>query len=326
MSVTFVGAGTLVASATNPAISVSSHASTLTGDILIAQFINKATLNGVSAPDGTWTEFMAEDNGSNFTVWAHWKRATADGAQAFTFTKDNDDNVCFAGYVTSWRGCPAAGSPLDATTRGVTHTTSAADNVSFPAYDPTAADVHAVFVAFYGNDLTTFAAAMSADTNPDCTVRSDQETGTGTDASIAITSGDNDGSNIAARTWASASSADAANTGLVFALKAGAPQTVTPGKATLTTALFAASVILGTVVAPGAAALTTTRFAPTVAVAGSVTVVPDTAALALTPYAPSVTGSPPPAPPPVGATVRPYTVGRLTYFRAWARLEARGEP
>jgi len=219
MPVTFVGAGTLVASATNQAVAPQCHASTLTGDILIATLINKALLNGISPPDGTWTEILSEENTTGaFTVWAYWKRATAAGAQSFTFTKDNDDNVCLAGYITSWRGCPAAGDPRDATARGVTHTGSAADNVSFPAFDPTATDVHVIFVAYYGNDLTTFAAAMSNDTNPDCTVRSDQETSAGTDASIAVTSGDNDGSNIASRTWASGSTADAANSGLVFAL------------------------------------------------------------------------------------------------------------
>jgi hypothetical protein len=61
---------------------------------------------------------------------------------------------------------------------------------------------------------------MSGDTNPDCVRRFDLETGTGTDATIALTSGPTtDGSNIASRTWASAATTDSGNTGMVFGLK-----------------------------------------------------------------------------------------------------------
>jgi hypothetical protein len=112
---------------------------------------------------------------------------------------------------------------IDAAGVGVTATTTLTDDVSFPAYDPSgpvggAADVHVMFVAFYGNDLTGFSAAMSADTNPDCTTRVDLESSAGTDVTLALTSGNNDGGNIAARTWASNSTANAANTGVVFAV------------------------------------------------------------------------------------------------------------
>lgn len=67
---------------------------------------------------------------------------------------------------------------------------------------------------------------MSNDTNPNCTKDCDVESSTGTDCSIAFTSGTNDGSNIASRTWASVSSTDAGSTGVVFALVAEESPTV----------------------------------------------------------------------------------------------------
>ena len=60
---------------------------------------------------------------------------------------------------------------------------------------------------------------MSNDVNPDCTTRFDLETSTGNDATIMCTTGSNDGSNVAARTWATSSTTDAGSTGVVFALK-----------------------------------------------------------------------------------------------------------
>jgi hypothetical protein len=227
VAVTFVGAGALAGNATLATQAISCHASVIPGDILICCLINKSvTANAFSPPDGTWTAVIATEVNDCTTAaddhqyGIYWKRATAAGAQSFTFTKETDDNVLFAGIIGAWRGAKSVGSPLDATAAARTETAGAADNVTFPAYDPTSTDVHVIFVAFYGNDTTTFAAAMSADTNPDCTIRWDEETATGTDATIACCSGDNNGAAIASRTWASASGTDAGNTGVVFALVA----------------------------------------------------------------------------------------------------------
>lgn len=231
MAVTFVGAGALAGNATLASQAISCHANTLIGDILICQLINKSvTANAFSPPaGGAWSAVIATEVNDCTTAaddhqyGLYWRRADANGAQSFTFTKAVDDNVLFAGVVSSWRGALASGSPLDATAAARTETAGAADAVSFPVYDPVSAVAHVIYMAYYGNDLTTFAAAMSADTNPDCTTRYDLETGTGNDASLACTSGDSDGSNIAARTWASGSTTDADNTGVVFALVAQPP-------------------------------------------------------------------------------------------------------
>ena len=232
MSVTFIGAGSLVTSATQPSLSVGTHANTAVGDILICQLINKSvTANAFSPPDGTWTQVIATEVNDCTTAaddhqyGLYWKRADTAGAQNFTFTKNTDDNVLFAAVISSWRGALASGDPLDATAAARTETAGADDNVNFPAYDPTETDVHVIFMAYYGNDATTFAAAMSNDTNPDCTLRYDLESSQGNDCSLACTSGDNDGSNVASRTWASASTTNAGNTGVVFALVAEPPPT-----------------------------------------------------------------------------------------------------
>lgn len=233
MAVTFVAAGALATNITTTILPVVAPACAA-NDILIACIINKFQGAGsaILPPDGTWTAIPAvgginiEDLfnncttvGDDHTISMYWKRATGSGG-TFNFTKDFDDNLLFAGVISAWRGAVTTGSPLDATLAGYTQTAGAADNVSFPAFDPTEVDSHIIYMAFYGNDLTTFAAAMSADTNPDCTKRFDLETANGTDCTIACTSGDTtDGSNIAARTWASASTNDAGSTGVVFALK-----------------------------------------------------------------------------------------------------------
>lgn len=222
MSVTFVAAGSLGSSATVTPITITSPACNV-GDLLICFLINKELNVTISAPDGTWTQ-IGQANGDCTTAaddhrWAiFWKTATSSG-ESFSFSKSVDNNVLFMGAIAVWRGQDAS-NPIDATAVGIQTTVGAADNVTFPAFDPTSTDNETVFAAFYGNDLTTFNAAMSADTNPDCTTRFDLESSSGNDATIAVTSGTNDGSNIASRTWASASSADAGNTGVVFAIKA----------------------------------------------------------------------------------------------------------
>lgn len=226
MAVTFVAAGALATDTTVGTVTITAPACNA-DDILIACIIHKALGANISAPDGTWTNITFGDNDCTTAADDHsytlfWKRAVGSGG-SFAFANDIDDNLLLAGVISAWRGCPTSGDPLDATAVGVQETVGAADNVTFPAFDPTNTDSHIVFIAFYGNDLTTFAAAMSSDVNPDCTTRFDLETSAGTDCTIACTSGDTtDGSNIASRTWASGSTTDAGNTGVVFGLRAAA--------------------------------------------------------------------------------------------------------
>lgn len=225
MAVRFVAAGSFAGNATVATQAIVSPACSV-GDILICAIINKAAVaNVVTPPDGTWTAVIAtEVNDCTTAADDHqyslfWKRATASGA-SFTFTKATDDNVLFGGVIVAYSGALLTGSPLDATAAVRTETVGGNDLVSFPAYDPVATDVRVIFVAYYGNDLTTFAAAMSNDVNPDCTIDVDVESSTGTDCSIAITSGLNNGANVAARTWSSGATTTAGNTGVVFALVA----------------------------------------------------------------------------------------------------------
>jgi hypothetical protein len=226
VAVTFTAAGVLAGNATTPSQNITSPAVAVGDYVLIAVIINKGRSAAISPPDGTWTEIVFGSTdcttaADDHSYVVYWKRVTSDaGGTAYTFTKDIDDNVLFAGIISTWSGAVTSGDPLDGTAVGVTPTVGAADNVSFPAFDPTETDSHIIYVAIYGNDNTTFDAAMSSDTNPDCTKRFDVETSTGTDVSIALTSGDTtDGSSIASRTWASASTTDAGNTGIVFGIK-----------------------------------------------------------------------------------------------------------
>jgi hypothetical protein len=195
-------------------------------DILIAMVINKALTIAIVKPDATWTQIYQANGDCTTAADDHraaifWKRATvSDSGATFRFTKASG-TVQFAGAISAFRGCHASATPMDSTAVGATVTAGANDNVAFPAFDPTDTDNMTVFVAFYGNDTTTFAAAMSNDTNPDCTVQFDFESATGNDSSMAMCCGTNDGSNIAARTWASASGTDAGSTGVVFALDGG---------------------------------------------------------------------------------------------------------
>jgi hypothetical protein len=221
VAISYITVGSLATNITTTTLTITGPACNV-DDILIAVVINKSAGNDFGQDDFSWTEIILAVNNcttaaDDHTVGVYWKRATASGG-SWTWTKAVDDNLLFAGCISVWRGVLASGNPLDATARGVTFTVGAADDVSFPAFDPTGTDRHILFIAAYGNDATTFADAMSSDSNPDCTTRFDLETAEGNDCTLAITSGDNDGSNIAARTWASNAATDAGNTGVVFAL------------------------------------------------------------------------------------------------------------
>lgn len=212
MAVDFRAAGSIAVNTTTTTLSVTAP-SCQVGDILLCALINKSvTANTFSPPDGTWTEVIAQEVNDCTTAaddhqyGLYWKRATASGG-SFSFTKATDDNLLFAGVIAAYSGAKLNGSPIDATAPARTETAGASDNVSFPAFDPTSENVGYIRVAYYGNDATTFAGS-------DVKV----ETSSGNDCSIAFFSGQNNGESVAANTQASASSTDAGNTGVVFAL------------------------------------------------------------------------------------------------------------
>lgn len=222
MAISFVAAGSLGVNATAASQAISQPTCSV-GDLLIAFVFSRSVSNNViSPPDGTWTQIYQAFNGGAIVYAAFWKKATATTG-SHTFTKASDDSRPFGGVIAAYSGVGA--SPIDATTPGASVNVSA-DNVTFPAFDPTSTSAHVIFAAYYQTNSTTFAAAMSSDTNPDCTTRFDVETSLGSAFSLAMTSGDSDGSNIASRTWASNSTSDAANVGVVFAIAPSAIKTI----------------------------------------------------------------------------------------------------
>lgn len=220
--VSFVAAGSLATNIVDQTLAIVAPACQ-SGDILIAQVINKALSVAMSPPDSTWTQLYQADadcttaaDDHRAAIW--WKRASdANSGATFNFTKASG-TVLFAGVISVWRGATRDNNPIDPTALASQVNVAAADNVTFPAFDPTNQEAHVIFMSFYGNDLTTFNAAMSVDTNPDCTLRYDLETSQGNDCSLSCISGKSDGSNIASRTWASASTTDAGSTAIVFGL------------------------------------------------------------------------------------------------------------
>lgn len=213
MAVTFVAAGTLIAEL-DASIDVVAPACAA-NDLLIATLVTRED-QAISAPDGTWTQIIQNFYEGDSRVAIFWKLATGSGG-TFTFTKAAGTQV-FGGVILAYRGQNLT-NPLDATTATAKEAGGADDNVNFNAFDPTGTNSHIVYTAVYLDDQTAFSADMVANTNPACTVRTDQETSVGSDFSIAVTSGDTtDGSAIASRTWASNSTTNTRNVGFVFGL------------------------------------------------------------------------------------------------------------
>lgn len=213
MAVTFVAAGTLIAEE-DASIDVVAPACSA-NDLLIAVLSTKDNVL-ISAPDGTWTQIIQAFYDGDSRVAVFWKLATGSGG-TFTFTKASGTQV-FYGLIVAYTGQHLT-VPLDATAASAKEAGASDEVVSFNAFDPTGTNSHIVYIANYFDDQTTFDAAMSSDTNPDCTVRTDQETSVGADGTIAITSGDTtDGSPIAARTWASNSVSNNRSVGIVFGI------------------------------------------------------------------------------------------------------------
>lgn len=237
----FVGASAGAASDTDVTLNFTSPAEVLVGDHYVAAFLNRSRVANAVTPGGTnpttnniksaeaQVADPNDDGDHQYTVIRG--EVTQAGAQAYSFVKATDDNVIFIGGIIFLRNVDNA-DPQDATPPAVISQVfpDYLDTVAFPAYDPASPNDLIIYIAFYTEEPTAFAAAMSSDVNPDCTLRFEFGSSFGDDATIAITTGKNDGSAIAARTWASNAATDLASTGLVFALKAsgGAPPAAAP--------------------------------------------------------------------------------------------------
>ncbi len=189
----------------------------LADDTLVA-CVADADATTTIVPPGDWTQIVEGDSGftaSKFRYGLFWKKAASgDSAANFDFVVGPSLSGAW-GVISAWRGAAVPDSPLDGTPGTEEASTNLQDNVPFDAYTPTTA-AHIVYMAFVKQDNTAMSAAMSSDTDPDCTTRFDLETNVGADFTFACTSGDCTGAAITSRTWASNSTADGLTLGVVF--------------------------------------------------------------------------------------------------------------
>lgn len=214
MAVTFVANGSMVPDATTTTLTVSAP-TCLDDDILLAHIYGK-NRQVVTAPAG-WASVVEYDDGTNNQrLSVFWKRAVAasDSGAAFNFTKPVDDNLLFVGVISAWRGCVKVGSPIDPGTPS-TRRNAASDNVNFNTFDPTY-PCHVVAMSSYNTNATT-AGAISG-TDPTFSIRYDLEQNSANNNSSFCHSGDSSGAATGGRQFATSSTTDAANMGVIFGL------------------------------------------------------------------------------------------------------------
>ena len=213
MAVSFVAAGAIIGTVTLPQLDIVAPALAV-DDIMIAQ-INAKDNQVWTAPSG-WTKFVEVNNTTAQRCTLAWKRAViGDSGATFSFTVPVDNNITYQGLITAWRGAVATGSPLDATA-ATTSANASSDTVTYADFDPAETAAWVVAVGFYNEDLTT--AGTISGTNPTLSLNDDQESPTGTDASIFTYSGSGDGTATGARSHSTTSMADAINVGVLFGM------------------------------------------------------------------------------------------------------------
>lgn len=253
---TFVTTGFRSASIIEANVSSASQNGTIpacvAGDLLIALVFNKGSTS-FTAP-GDWFLLSQVATG----VWVasvYYRLAVAgDSFTPVTFSKTANDGILFGVQISAWI------TGLLAPYSGSSGSVPPVELVPFPAISPSGA-AHLAFFALYGDDQTAFAAAMSADTNPDCTTRFETETSLGTGFSIACTSGENDGSAVASRTWASNSVVDADCIGIIIVM-VGTPEITGNAAITLGDATVDGDGVIGLPEVTGSAAITLGGLAP----------------------------------------------------------------
>lgn len=221
--ITFVGPATLVGVASpTPTIDLTLPA-LAADDIIIVAVMSKNIVeatNEIATPTdfiekGSKIELDATLTANDMRSALFYKRAGgAESVVTISRAGNSSLGLYAIGYV--FRGCTPSGDPFDAA--GIA--TNVGDDVDdtdidFPAFDP-APDRHVVYFAWHADDLTS--------TPPDIvnggftfTVRDEQETSIGTDATAMLWSADHDGTPLGAITQSITSPAGT-SFGYVFGL------------------------------------------------------------------------------------------------------------
>lgn len=225
MAVTYQAAGPLAALGTGASTLNVTLPTCLENDILIAVVWSHEAPDTIAPPAG-WTEIREDDRGTAQHGALYWKRAiTADSGDSQTWSRTGVAVVGFYGQAAAFRGGKLTGSAIDSDTASFSGNGTASDNIDYASLDPAAA-CHIVAIGLYRNDLTT-AGAMTG-TNPTFTLRIDNETATGEDASVFFYSGDSDGAATGARSHPTTSTTDAGSIGYLLGILA-APTGNVPG-------------------------------------------------------------------------------------------------
>ena len=208
--VTFVAASTgVTAVAANPPSATLTLPSLLADDIIIIHVMSKNIVeasNEIATPttaDGTFTEkgskveidssVAADDMRSA----VYWKRASAANSGAsVTISRAGTDTLGLYAKAYVFRGCVKTGDPFDSFVAGAGDTT-ADDIVNFPAIDPTGTSVHVCGMFVHADDASTPPATFDWG-GLTFVLRAEDETTTGSDATMGLYSLTTDGSSQAA--------------------------------------------------------------------------------------------------------------------------------
>lgn len=271
------------AASATPALPAGSAANDIV--VLVAVCNDGETLSiSANGSIGTWTEIATVTSGGWQTLkiwWGRYSSGTTGPTVAVTA-----DHVCCA--TAGWSGCVPSGSPVDVSATG----TEAASDTSFSfasGISSTVNDCIALCIASIQRDSNVASVPVMANSSlTSLASRLDHCTNTGTGGGYGLS----EGAKATAGTLGTFTNTYATASGktyLALALRPAAPQTVTPGAGSLTTARFAPTVSAPRLVTPAVAALILALFAPTVSVGGGgVTVTPGTAALTTSRFAPTV--------------------------------------
>lgn len=205
MAVSFVGASTLGAVSANPPSVNLTLPATEVNDIIIILPMSKNIVlpaNEINTPTD-YTEVgtrLTIDSGTaadDMRSAMFWKRAVAaDSGATVTCSRAGTSTLTFCAIALVFRGAVKTGDPFD-TTGIVRNGDITADNdIDFTSFDPTATDVHVIYFGWHADDTTTGANFTNDGTT--FTIRNDQETGVGSDASALTWSADRNGNALAA--------------------------------------------------------------------------------------------------------------------------------
>ncbi len=289
MAVTFVTALTLGSVAANPPtfnliLPTIASGNLAVDDIIVIAVMSKNIVeasNEIATPTdftekSTKIEVDSATAADDMRTALFYKRAVSgDSGATVTISRAGTDTLGLYAVASIWRGAVNTGDPFDTTAVARAGSATAGDVIVFPAYDPTATDVHVIYDGWKADDSTDPLANFTNDSTT-FTIRDDQETTTGTDTTHGIWSADRNGNALNAIS-ATVNGTDGSYIGYSFALLP-AQVMITSTAALTITPIIAAT---GTVINPvtSTAALTV---APSVTAAGAESLT-GTAALTVTP-------------------------------------------